>query len=262
MKKNILFLAILIFIFLVLDVKAEEAELKPIDYSSPVIQAVVTYQNAFRTGDIETLWRQLAKGMQRPHSNYVPLKGRDLSPREKERNVAFGNAELIGIKFITSNRACVMINVPKFPKIKEFYFIREDGEWKYARVKIYIDVVKEDLKFIAKAIKNYYKGNKKLPQTLSDLLQPIAYVNYIPLDLFSDNETPYIYKVINKTTYKLYSLGPDSDDDQGMIEYNSVVNDVWDAKYNLVGDQGMIEYNSPTYFINDGDITFNYSFNK
>lgn len=239
MKRNILILVILIFSFLILEIKAETEKLEPIDNSSPIIQAVVARQKAQRNNDLKTLWEQLTK-KSKEGRRYDSFKELRSSSQAKKRNNSMGKAQLIGMRFITNNRVWVEANASDLPDFKGFYLIKEDGEWKFARMALYLKKVKEDIEFLGEEIQDYYRENQKLPQTLSDLLKPTPYISYIPLDLFNDNEAPYVYKVIAKTTCRIYSLGPDSDDDLGETVYQEP-------------EEGSLS-------ISDGDIVKDYSF--
>lgn len=134
------------------------------------------------------------------------------------------------MKFITNNRVWVEMDIPEFPLTRGLYLIKEDGEWKTANFLAYAKRVKEDLEVLGKAIKDYYAVTQELPEILYDLLGlKSTKLNNIPLDLFNDDNEHYVYKIINKNTYKLYSLGPDSDDDQGMVEWKSGVYEIGDG---------------------------------
>ena len=75
------------------------------------------------------------------------------------------------------------------------------------------------MKSFGNAIQQYKMSNKKLPDSLEDLTQtdgpnPYPYMERIPLDPW-DNE--YEYRVIDRNTYEIRSMGedglPDTDDD-------------------------------------------------
>jgi len=212
MRKNILISLILIFSFLITAAKAQE-ELQPIDYSIPVAKAAAIHQKAALNGDSKTFWRMLTKKMQEFYKNYATFEKAREDPRIKKANLITGNARMIGIRFITANRAWIKISGPGvLPAEGGFYFIKEDGEWKYAGTYLYFNQAKKDIDFIGKAIKDYYQANKKLPNRLSDLNISI------PLDVFNDNNELYVYKIIDGTKCMLYSFGPNSKDDNGAIE--------------------------------------------
>ena len=63
----------------------------------------------------------------------------------------------------------------------------------------------------------YLQDNKKLPDTLSQLVP--AYIENIPLDPFNDRGNSYIYTPA-ENTFQIYSFGPDSKSDFGLISYN------------------------------------------
>lgn len=232
MKTRILILAILMFSFLIPQAKAKTGGFEPIDESSPVIQAVRARLKAYQDNDLKALSQGQPKLLQEV------IREIQAQPPDKKRNALIGSAQLKGMRFITSDRAWIDASIPEQPWFKGFYFIKEDGVWKDARLKLYILKAEQDLDSIAKAIGDYYKDNKKLPQTLNELLTPRPYMSVIPVDPFSDNGAPYVYKVINENNCRIYSIGPDSEDDGG--------EKVYEPKFGL-----------PT--ITDGDIIKEYS---
>ena len=75
------------------------------------------------------------------------------------------------------------------------------------------------MRILVKAIRSYYTDNRLFPQDVSQLTYPIAYIETIPQDPFNDQGKPYVY-ITNGVTCRVYSLGPDSDDDFGNITYD------------------------------------------
>lgn len=215
--KNSALIIILLLQFLIIAVKAEET-LESIDFSSPLIQAVVAYQDARRNSDAEAWWGMLAKDMQESYKSLAVFKEKVALRAKSSAYDALVNVQLKAVTPITDNRAWIATQ----SKNTGFYFIKEGGKWKFAVIPIYIGKVKNNLEVLRKAIREYYAENRKMPKTLSELLSPVPYVNNIPYDIFNDANTPYAYKVITKDECLLYSLGPDSDDDQGAVQYDSV----------------------------------------
>lgn len=218
MKKNILMAVVLLFSLLIPEIKAETQNLEPIDNSSPIIQAVVARQKAWQNNDLKTIWEQRTKKMKEIFT-YDGFKKVNSNPQARKEDKVKGKAQLTGMRFITNNRAWVEAKAPGLPNFNGFYLIKEGGEWKFPTLGVYLEKAKEDIRFLAKAIQDYYRDNQKLPETLSDLLKPTPYIAYIPLDIFNDNEAPYVYKVIDRATCRIYSLGPDSKDDLGITVY-------------------------------------------
>lgn len=214
--KEISIALILILAFLITGAKAEVKELQPIDYSIPLIKAVVANQRARLRGNNKARWGMITKKSQEFQKNYANFEQLSLSQKGKKRNLAYGNAQLIGMRFITNNRAWISITGAGLPASDGFYLIKEAGEWKIAYIDRYFTQVKKDIASLGKAVKDYYQHNKKIPQKLSDLGIPV------PLDLFSDNNMPYVYKVIDGTKCILYSFGPNSKDDKGLIEFKQL----------------------------------------
>ncbi len=211
MKKKILIIIMLSLTFSATGIMAQE-ELLPIDYSLPVIQAAVANQKARLNGNVKARWGMLTKKTQELFKNYEVFKKVLQEPKNKRKNFPYGNAKLIGMRFITDTRAWISISGHELSSSDGFYFIKEDGGWKFADISRYFTWVKQDIDSLGKAIKDYYQINKKLPNTLSDLNI------FISLDLFNDNNEPYVYKIIGGTKCILYSFGPNSKDDNGTPE--------------------------------------------
>jgi len=213
MKRKILVLAIVISGFLITNIMAEEIKLRPIDFSHPAVKMAIAVQKTLGTNELELLWKQLSKKAQ---EILGPSGFRDLhlSPEGKNRGVLISKAELTGIRVITDNRIWIEARARDLPTFKGFYALKEEGVWKFGRINLYLRKVESDLNSLSNSISEYYQKNKKLPQSLSELSIDI------PADLFSGSDAPYKYKVINNSTCIVYSLGPDSDDDKGLVEYS------------------------------------------
>lgn len=208
--KKIWMALILVAVFLIIGVNAEEQLLQPIDYSLPVIKAILAHQKARLNGNYKAMWETLTRQTQKQFRDFKNFDSIFSAPERKKRDPFYGKAKLVGMKFITDKRVWVSLNDPMV-FIPGVYFIQEDGEWKYASINKYFNQAKADLDYIGKLIKNYYQDNKKLPDTLLDLKTSI------PLDLFNDNNEAYVYKVIDGTKCMLYSFGPNSKDDNGTV---------------------------------------------
>lgn len=220
--KKITIALILIPAFLIAAVQVQSEELHPIDYSFPVIQAAVANQKVRLSEDTKARWGMLTKKTQEFSKNYEAFKKGLEKPENKRKDFAYKNAQLVGMRFITDNRVWISISGSGLSSSDGFYFIKEDGEWKLANINVYFILVKKDIDSLGKAIRNYYQDNKKLPGALTDLLKPIPYISFVPLDLFNDDKMPYVYKVIEGTKCILYSLGPNSKDDNGIVEFKQV----------------------------------------
>lgn len=212
MKRNTLILAMLMSGCLISNVMAEEIKLKPLDYSHPAVKLVIARQKALANGGYEFLWSTMSKKTQEflGPGDFINFH---LSLEGKNRDALISKAGLSGIRVISDNRVWIEAGASDLTLFKGFYFVKEDGLWKYTPIGEYVKAAESDLNSLTNAINNYYKKNKKLPRSLADLSVDI------PVDLFSDNNAPYQYKVISNVSYVLYSLGPDSDDDNGLVEY-------------------------------------------
>lgn len=221
MKKNKIYPLMFLFIScFIISASAEEIKLSPLDYNHFAVKAVLAYQKALKTGDIEAIRRRETAKMREL-----------LGERNLVLDSAFAEAELSGMRFISDKRIWVEAYSPAVP-LKGFYLIMEGGRWRYARLNLYTAKAKEELRFISAAVKAYYEKNNRLPQELSDLTGPV------PVDLFSDSQANYNYKAINERAYKLYSLGPDSDDDQARLEYSWQRQAISDGDIILSGEVG------------------------
>lgn len=214
MRVKIILMAVLIIGCVAANIRAEEIKLQPIDFYHPAVKAAVALQEAREKGNFEVLWEQLSK---KKLAILGPGGFREQSLRLQEKNIfaLTSKANLVGIRVISDNRVWVEARNPDMRRLKGFYFVKENGEWKFAGPIDYtIKQVGEDLDSLSNIIQDYYKKNNNLPKDLAELSAEI------PADLFSDSNAPYKYKVINNVTYIVYSLGPDSRDDFGLTEYN------------------------------------------
>jgi hypothetical protein len=215
MRGKIILMALLITSCAAANIRAEEIKLRPLDFTHPAVKAAIALQEARRSYDLKLLWEQLSQNAQR-------ILGPDgfkdfyTNPMGRWVRVQTSKADLSGIRFITDDRVWVEVtgvSSPDWP-FKGFYFVKEGGVWKFAPIERYLKEVDKDLDSLSNSISDYYKKNNKLPKDLAELSIDIA------ADLFSDSNAPYQYKALNDFTYVVYSLGPDSDDDNGAVAYS------------------------------------------
>jgi len=200
---------------LVIETKMTASEEVATGEPSSIIEAMGSIQNAMRNGEYEKTWNQWTKLSQR----YDSLKKfKKIMTENPKMSQDFYNARLGKVEPITSKRVWITATSSSSPPIPGFYLVKEDGEWKLATLRHYINEANISLSSLAKAIRAYYNDNKKLPNKLSQLTEPVAYIKVVPQDPFSDEGKPYIYG-ISDNGFVLYSLGPDSDDDSGAKQH-------------------------------------------
>ncbi len=187
---------------------------------SDIIQAVTAFQRAVKNKDIKILWELSGKvKRQKSDNNYDKFK--EMQQKwflEYSQEVyAYSNARLEKVRIITPNRAWVECK-SSMNRFKGFYMIKEDGKWKYCKISIYIAIVTKDIEFLNEAIKKYYTNKNRLPYTLVELVPD--YIESLPLDHFSDEKKNYSYEILGETSWKIYSVGVDSHDNFGVMQYD------------------------------------------
>lgn len=183
--------------------------------SSSAVQTVITIQKALQDKNYEEAWQQRTKFSRQ-------WQGLDEFKLKMERDPALRegiiSANIKKIEPVTSRRMWVSASSP-YQQFNGFYLVKENGKWKLGNLRQYIKKARSDLRILARAIRVYYRNNKRFPSELSELTVPITYVKTISQDPFSDEAKPYVYKILDEG-WILYSLGPDSDDDFGFTTYN------------------------------------------
>lgn len=201
-----------------------------VDYSEEIIKFILICQDAGKKGDYKILWDSVTKEYQQIFNNeYDGFKKWHFERSMNEPHIdnIFFNSNLRRITYINNNRAWVDF-YKSGDKIQELdpttrgsYLIKENNAWKFGSLAKYIRIkIKNDMDVLTAAIKHYYQVYNRFPRELSDLLSPVAYISKVPLDVFSDDNQPYIYRVIDEKSWMLYSIGPDSHDDLGVVEYD------------------------------------------
>lgn len=218
-QKNIIAAGIVMFVFMMAGsgLAAEEAMEKVI-LSAPekeaVMQAISAHRDFLKKGDYEKAWEQ-STSLAKYNDPLERFKER-MTKNPKGTEILY-TVELEEMQPITANRVWIpaKASAVMFPG---FYLVKEKGEWKTAPFKFYIDEAGSNLVKLTNAISRYYKQNKKLPESLDDLKKPEAFIEEIPVDPFSDEGKPPVYKLTGDG-FIIYSLGPDSRDDGGSAEY-------------------------------------------
>lgn len=131
----------------------------------------------------------------------------------------YSTMEVKKIKILTPKRAVILADSPDGQLTNAaFYIFPEDGEWKIGYFEHVLKHTKEDLERLKDSIKQFYNKNGKLPENLSELSP--EYITILPIDLFNDKEETYHYVKGQNENFIIYSFGPDSDDDLGIVEYD------------------------------------------
>jgi len=80
---------------------------------------------------------------------------------------------------------------------------------------------KADMRSLATALESYYIDWNAYPRTLTPYLTtPISYMSAIPNDPFARQPKPIQYELNGKSTWKLWSVGPDQKDDKATLEFD------------------------------------------
>ncbi|MFH1440444.1 MAG: hypothetical protein ABIH18_00145 [Candidatus Omnitrophota bacterium] len=127
--------------------------------------------------------------------------------------------EVNKVEILTPKRMVILINsLDERLNNVAFYVFPEDEKWKIGAFEHVFKHTKEDLEKLKDSIKQFYKKNGKLPKSLSELSP--EYIAILPVDLFNDKEESYRYLKGQNGNFIIYSFGPDSDDDLGIVEYD------------------------------------------
>ncbi len=188
----------------------------PIDSSSPIVKTILKSREARENRDFKSTWEltDMFTKKERFNNNFEEFVNFVVDVRSKYSPI---KSQLTKVIMITSNRAWVEATNLDNPDFKGLYLVKEQEEWKIAFLDVYLKKTRGDLENLKKVILQYLEDNKKLPDTLSQLVPD--YIENIPLDPFNDKGGSYIYSP-GKGVYALYSFGPDSDDDSGLADYN------------------------------------------
>ena len=212
-KKIVMILGILIFNFLFVEVIFGQEV--TIDYSSEPILTIVSFQSALRNGEYDKIWRELLTEMTKTDEGSVIRYKEKITGRLSDDIGGIYTAKLQTMTYLTSGRIWVK-TISSYRKFPGFYLIKEGGRWKVTRFSVYAKKAEKDMRRLCEAIKAYYEDNGELPTQLTELVNPIAYIEAIPQDVYSDEAGPYAYTPV-RDSWELYSFGPDSDDDLGLI---------------------------------------------
>ena len=85
-----------------------------------------------------------------------------------------------------------------------------------------VGTAQKRLRSIATAVEAYFVDHNRYPETLDELLSPIHYLESIPRDPFSEDQSQPLSYILDSTgeSYIIYSVGPNGEDDVGAIPYD------------------------------------------
>ncbi len=169
-------------------------------------------QKAVEDSDYKTIWRLTAKkGMDKFEGDFE--KFQDYYKEEMPYRW-LSELKIRKLTRISDNTVILLFNQP----LESAYMSFEDGYWKF-NGGIYKDLVRtlRDLAQIDKGIRGYYTEHRALPAALDEIAP--NFIKELPQDRFQPDKKPYVYSK-SGTSWKVYSFGPDQDDDSGLIECN------------------------------------------
>lgn len=77
---------------------------------------------------------------------------------------------------------------------------------------------KMDLRTVQTGLNSYYVDHEAYPDSLSKLTTPVSFLTSIPVDRYSTANSQIRY--VQRPQPIVYSVGPDGDDDEAIIEYD------------------------------------------
>ncbi|MFH1339232.1 MAG: hypothetical protein ABIH40_05275 [Candidatus Omnitrophota bacterium] len=173
-------------------------------------------QDAFRKKDYKKLW-QLWPEFEKTDAFDNDLEDLKLWVEDPKLVEIVCREKIADVVLITPERA--FIEVIPTCLFGGYYLIKEEGRWKFTSLTHHYLVVARYLQTIAQQIREFERKYERLPNDLTEIAEVYPGIKYQIYDLFDDERKPYRF-VIFQDTWKLYSLGPDSDDDGGVIIYN------------------------------------------
>lgn len=214
MWKKVIEIIVLVILGFSVTALAQEENDRSVDYSSAPVQAFLSLQDSLKGSDLQRTWKHWSKLTQDEQfgsfENY-----RVWADGHQENREAIIGAKVKNVKYLTPTRVLIELE-SSFSQIKGLYLVDGEEGWKFVNVQAYNKKVLKDLEFLAEAINNYYADNDVFPDDLTYLAP--AYIDSIPIDPFTDEGKPYIYKIIDDKP-EIYSVGPDGEDDLGEVEY-------------------------------------------
>lgn len=187
------------------------------DDSSPAVRVFNEWVQANKDYNYEQMWDLTAKNMQRLFGEDINQFENWFKTKDPELPRRIGESKITKIVPVSPTKTLITFSWPGGRH--ESYVIATPDGWKIYQLNAMLDTVKYELNLLKKAIESYYSDNIQLPSSLDDLIAPIEYIKQIPLDPLRDSYgEPYAY-IATADSCKIYSFGPDGNDDSGLIEY-------------------------------------------
>lgn len=184
-----------------------------------IAQTLAEYNRALKKRDFHKLFQYHSKYKQSMLASEDEYKKNFQILLEKNVNYAkyLHRVHIGPVKMITDNRAWVELSHPKLPDLKAYYMVKEEGKWKKGGLPVLLEKACTDMRKLNISIKRFYGNQGHFPSDLFALIP--EYIDEMPLDPFGDQPRVYTYEIVNKTTWRLYSIGIDSHDDLGKVAY-------------------------------------------
>lgn len=207
---SLIVIAVCLSVIYMMSARNESSEIKEI------YKIFYEKQDAFKKKDYERLW-QFWPDFERTDPTNKDLEKLKLWVNDPELVRIVCREKIEDVIFITPKRAVIKVIPPCF--FGGYYLIKEKGRWKISILQDHYLVVAQQLQTIAQRIIGFRAKYGRLPAGLKEIVKAHPEIKYEICDLFDDKGKPYRF-VISQDAWKLYSLGPDSDDDGGNIIYN------------------------------------------
>ncbi|GEM_PF-4811100 len=206
-------LAIMAVVFSIIKIMGANAQISESDdYSSLGIKITTNLLNAMKNKNYEAAWLFLT---QLTKNEFGSIKSFEEWCGKIE---ILEDVEADEVVFLSKQR--LLVTFYSFGKSQAVLLINQGQDWKVAIINLYIKKMEKDFQLLADVLNNYYKEKGQFPDELAQLVSPIPYIQAIPFDPFSYGNEPYHYAA-DMGGWKIYSVGPDGDDDAGIKKYDS-----------------------------------------
>ncbi|MFH1338435.1 MAG: hypothetical protein ABIH40_01110 [Candidatus Omnitrophota bacterium] len=237
MKKVMIVSVGMIILFLyfgVADSQDVKSEISEAFIKSEIRNAFSERQEAFKKNDYETIWKywpELEKGISFKNDiREMETWTKDLSAEDVK---TVYDEKIASITLISPERAFVETTPPS--QFKGYYLVKEEGNWKFTSCQRRNNLVIYRLGIISGQIKDFYKENQRLPSDIEEIIKFSPELENYVYDIYDGGKKPYRFSV-SDGEWKLYSLGPDGDDDKGKILYDQTQGLISDGDIVLAGE--------------------------
>ncbi len=181
------------------------------DVESEIKKNFSERQEAIDKKDYKSILKYKPRHYKKEHTPEEDLKlGTDKAGAVKEK--------IEEIILISPDRAFIK-TTPALPFVpapfnEGYYVVNEDGQWTFDALSFrYIRVLNE-LNDIMNLIFIFYKTEGRLPENMEELIRMDDKIKGY-YDLFADMKSPYRYVIAGDNSCKVYSVGPDNQDNNG-----------------------------------------------